>query len=152
MEDRYKGQNIPKAKPDRDFKGSFGPGCFGKGPGKLSTKSGMISFNTMSFIIYGRIYEIMLVLTKDTRRSKVVIELDLGQIPEPIMEVKCLTQDMCFPGTNGVWVNPTARLAVIGNCKDNCGSGVTYEWTLTGPGNITLNTVIQNIDCHPCAV
>ena len=40
------------------------PGCFAQGPGPLRSRKGMLSINTASFVTYGRIYEIMLILEK----------------------------------------------------------------------------------------
>ena len=140
FDDMYDGQSIPPSKKD---KGIGGLGCFGKGPGQLSSKEGFITINTMSFVNFGKVYEITLVLKKDTRRSKVILELELGQIPEPIMEVKCLSDELCFPGPNGVFVNPTSRLAIVGECIDKCGDMMKFEWTLVGPHNKTLNLVMS---------
>ena len=37
------------------------------------------------------------------------IELDLGEIPAPIAEIKCVNDELCFPKFGGVFVNPTSR-------------------------------------------
>lgn len=74
----------------------------------------------------------MLVLEKDTRRAKVKIELDLGEIPAPIASIKCSHKDLCFPTFGGVFVNPTTRLALLGDCLSDCPDGKeTYLWTLS---------------------
>ena len=107
-----------------------GPGCFGLGPGPLKTQSGMIFLNTASLVTYSRVYEIMLILSKDTRQSKAKIELDLGSIPAPIAEIQCASEGLCFPAFGGVWVNPTSRLALKGDCLSVCDGTLSYYWQL----------------------
>lgn len=107
-----------------------GRGCFGLGPGPLKTRTGMIFLNTASLVTYSRVYEIMLVLSKDTRQAKVKIELDLGSIPAPISQIECASEGLCFPAFGGVWVNPTSRLALKGGCTSVCDGTLAYYWTL----------------------
>ena len=79
------------------------------GPEYLNNKTYFFSF---------RIYEFLLILSKDTiidatttqtRRAMAKIELDLGEIPAPIAEIKCVNDELCFPKFGGVFVNPTSR-------------------------------------------
>ena len=86
--------------------------------------------NTASLVTYGRIYEILLILQKDTRRAKVILELDLGAVPAPITEIKCINDELCFPRFGGVFVNPTARLALKGTCTEECKGDETYTWEI----------------------
>ena len=118
-------------------------GCFGNGPQPLKTTVGILGINTASFITYSRIYEILLILSKDTRRAMVKIEIDLGAVPAPIAEIKCINSDLCFPKFGGVFVNPTSRLALKGNCLAECLGDEKYQWDIyrvTDPK--TLNTVM----------
>jgi hypothetical protein len=123
-----------------------GPGCFGLGPGPLKTRSGIIFLNTASLVTYSRVYEIMLILSKDTRQSKVKIELDLGSIPAPIAEIQCASEGLCFPAFGGVWVNPTSRLALKGECLSVCDGILSYYWEVYEEPLATsnLNFVSQN--------
>jgi hypothetical protein len=105
-----------------------GPGCFGQGPGPLKTRAGIIFLNTASLVTYSRVYEIMLVLSKDTRQSKAKIELDLGSIPAPVAQIECASAGLCFPAFGGVWVNPTSRLALKGDCVSVCDGTLSYYW------------------------
>ena len=59
-----------------------------------------------------------------------VIELDVGEIPSPINDISCLSQSLCFPAFDGVYVNPTSRLAFVGKCIQLCEGILTYEWTI----------------------
>ena len=89
--------------------------------------------DTASLVTYGRIYEFLLILEKDTRRAKAIIELALGEVPAPIAEIKCVNDELCFPKFAGVFVNPTSRLAVKGNCKEECdgdGFEIEYKWDI----------------------
>ena len=118
------------------------PGCFGTGPVPLKTKAKIFAMNTASLVTYGRIYEILLILQKDTRRAKVILELDLGAVPAPITEIRCINDELCFPRFGGVFVNPTARLALKGTCTEECVGDETYTWEIyrdTAP--TTLNKV-----------
>ena len=72
----------------------------------------------MTYFFSFRIYEFLLILSKDTiidatttqtRRAMAKIELDLGEIPAPIAEIKCVNDELCFPKFGGVFVNPTSR-------------------------------------------
>ena len=117
-------------------------GCFGSGPQPLKTKSGIFGINTASLVTYGRVYEFLLILSKDTRRTQAKIELDLGAVPAPIAEIKCVNSELCFPRFGGVFVNPTSRLAVKGNCLAECLGDESYNWDLYRDEEPTkLNTV-----------
>ena len=109
------------------------PGCFGKGAGPLKTRAKTLALNTASLITYGRIYEILLVLQKTdadgkTRSNQAAVELELGSVPAPIAEIKCTSQELCFPKFGGVFVNPTSRLALKGNCLEQCKGTEVYHW------------------------
>ena len=121
------------------------PGCFGEGPGPLKTRAGSLLLNTASLITFSRIFEIMLVLGKDTRRQKVKIELEINSVPSPVAQIKCSHPDLCFPTFGGVFVNPTSRLAVKGACLEECDGTETYEWYL----NNTFPTPIKNVPARP---
>ena len=47
------------------------PGCFGLGAGALKTRAGTLSLNTETLVSYDQVYEVMVVIEKDTRRAKV---------------------------------------------------------------------------------
>ena len=123
-------------------------GCFGQGPGSLKTRAKTMALNTASLITYGRIYEILLVLQKTdkdgkTRSNKAFVELELGSVPAPISEIKCTSQELCFPKFGGVFVNPTSRLALKGTCLSECKGTEVYHWEVyqdTFPGQ-DLNVV-----------
>ena len=78
------------------------------GPEHINNKTYFFSF---------RIYEFLLILSKDTlvgtttttRRAMAKIELALGEVPAPIAEIKCVNDELCFPKFGGVFVNPTSR-------------------------------------------
>ena len=111
------------------------PGCFGNGPGPLKTRAKTLALNTASLITYGRLYEILLVLSKTdkdgrTRKNIAAVELELGALPAPIAEIKCTSQELCFPKFGGVFVNPTSRLAIRGNCLEQCKGTEIYHWEL----------------------
>lgn len=121
------------------------PGCFGNGPQPIKSKAGILGVNTASLVTYSRIYEILLILSKDTRRAMAKIELDLGAVPAPIAEIKCVNSELCFPTFGGVFVNPTSRLALKGACLAECIGDEAYRWDLFREEEpLELNTVINN--------
>jgi hypothetical protein len=60
----------------------------------------------------------------------VKIELDLGAVPAPIAEIKCSNSELCFPKFGGVFVNPTSRLALKGDCLSECIGDEDYKWDI----------------------
>ena len=118
------------------------PGCFGQGPGLLDMNDNAVNLNTARFITYGQVYELMVVISKDTRRAKVKIELDLTNLPVPVVSIRCAQEELCFPSYGGVFINPQLRLAVRGLCADSCTGTEIYQWNLyqtSGEELITVN-------------
>ena len=105
-----------------------------QGPGPLKTTAGKITLNTSSLITYAQSYEFTLILSKDDRTAMVTLEVNVGSAPAPIVSVECLNAaDSCFPVAGGIMVNPTKRLAVIGNCEEECEGDLSYHWSLVPP-------------------
>ena len=102
-EDFYEPQRIPKQK-DPNFI-SPRPGCFGQGivflgyllwfhfsnsamylftnftgPGKLASRSGRLSINSQSLETFSRVYEIMLIVQKDSKKGKA--RIGKGRMPK----------------------------------------------------------------------
>ena len=123
------------------------PGCFGLGPGPLKSTAGHIMLNTSSFVSYVQTYEITLILSKDTRKAIITLEIDVGSIPAPAVQVECLDDErMCYPYYHSLFVNPTKRMAVLGGCVDECEGTLEYWWgveAVSTTGDILpLRTVI----------
>lgn len=139
---KYPGKKIPL--PSEANYVSPNPGCFGTGPVRFATRAGKVSINTKSFETYARVYEVMVVISKDDRKAKAKIELEVGEIPAPVSAISCISQSLCFPVFGGVFVNPTSRLAFLGKCTEFCdGDELQYEWTIkTNDPNHPLETVI----------
>ena len=78
------------------------------------------------------------------------IELALGEVPAPIAEIKCVNDELCFPTFGGVFVNPTSRLALKGNCLAECVGDdfkISYFWDIYREEEPEkLNTVIEIAD------
>lgn len=107
------------------------PGCFGEGPGPLKSTAGHIWLNTSSFISYVQTYEITLIISKDTRKAITTLQIDVGSIPAPAVQVECLDEErMCYPFHHSRFVNPKKRLAVLGSCVDECEGSLEYWWGL----------------------
>eukprot|EP00095_Tigriopus_kingsejongensis_P012230 maker-scaffold528_size145933-snap-gene-0.29 protein:Tk12230 transcript:maker-scaffold528_size145933-snap-gene-0.29-mRNA-1 annotation:"hypothetical protein IscW_ISCW000316" len=107
------------------------PGCFGNGAGPLKSGAGKIDFNTSSFITFSRTFEFTLILIKDTRRAIATLRVEVTSVPPPITTVACLSlENMCFPSFKGFFINPTKRLAIVGDCKDSCDGDVSYLWSI----------------------
>ena len=106
-------------------------GCFGDGPGPVKVVGPRLSLNTSSLVTYAQVYELSVVVQKDVRYSQVKIELDVGVIPAPIVEIECAAAGLCFPTFGGIFVNPTSRLAMRSLCTEEClGGEMTYNWKL----------------------
>jgi hypothetical protein len=74
--------------------------------------------------------------SSDTRKAKAKIEIQLLKVPVPIVEIQCASK--CYPSFEGVYVNPTSRLALRGTCTHECDGTETYEWLIEKP---TMETV-----------
>ncbi len=87
-------------------------GCFGHGrPGPLKGKSGLLSVNTNRFVTYAQSYEFLVIVSKeDGRRAMATLEVDVGKIPAPVVEISCKGKDACKPFPGSLLVNPTKRL------------------------------------------
>ena len=83
------GSRIPKAKKEPNYIRPF-PGCFGSGPVKLATRTGRLKLKTNSFETWARTYEIMVVVEKGNRRSKAKLEVEVGEVPGPIVTITCI--------------------------------------------------------------
>ena len=106
-------------------------GCFGNGPGPMKVKGPRLSLNTSSFVTYAQLYEISLIVMKDVRVAQVKIELDVGVIPAPIIEIQCASEGLCFPTFGGIFVNPTSRLAMRSACTEECEGGeLSFNWNV----------------------
>ena len=120
-------------------------GCFGFGPGPVRVSGSRLNLNTSSLVTYAQIYEISLVLSKDTRVSQVKIEVDVGIIPAPIVDIECAAEGLCFPTFGGIFVNPTSRLALRGGCEEMCEFGdIYYNWNMIVPPG-----PLETISCDP---
>ena len=87
--EKYTGSRIPKAKKEPNYIRPF-PGCFGSGPVKLATRTGRLKLKTNSFETWARTYEIMVVVEKGNRRSKAKLEVEVGEVPGPIVTITCI--------------------------------------------------------------
>ena len=122
------------------------PGCFGNDAGAIKSRAGLLTINTASFVTYAKVYEIMLVLEKDTRRAKAKIEITMTSVPAPIVSIECAS--LCFPTFGGVFINPTSRLAVRGACVEECGDE-EYLWELQRPDWDWSNDKYKTTYCDP---
>ena len=119
-------------------------GCFGYGPGPMKVSSGKLTLNTSSLVTYAQVYEVSLVILKDTRMAQVKMDIDVGIIPAPIVEIECASEGLCFPTYGGIFVNPTSRLALKSLCVEECETGeITYSWNLIAP------RPLQTLSCNP---
>ena len=109
-------------------------GCFGFGPGPMKVSGTRLTLNTSSFVTYAQVYEVGIVLSKDIREAQVAVQIDVGVIPSPIVEIDCASEGLCFPATGAIFINPTSRLALLSSCIAECETGqISYTWKLTFP-------------------
>ena len=92
-----------------------------------------LTLNTSSFVTYAQVYELSLIVSKDTRKGMVKMDIDLGVLPVPLLEIDCAAPGLCFPTFGGIFVNPTSRFFVLTirlfQRKDH-----QLYWLLTRPG------------------
>ena len=120
-------------------------GCFGFGPGPMKVSGTRLTLNTSSFVTYAQVYEVGIVLSKDVREAQVAVQIDVGVIPSPIVEIDCASEGLCFPATGAIFINPTSRLALLSSCVAECETGdIVYTWRLTFPK--LPGTTISNFD------
>ena len=118
------------------------PGCLGYGAGPLKVNGPRLTFNTSSFVTYAQVYEISMILAKDVRQAMVKVEIDVGVLPAPIVEIECASAGLCFPIPGAIFVNPTSRLAMRSACIAEClGGPLTYKWNLINLPNFEINTM-----------
>ena len=72
-----------------------------------------LTLNTSSFVTYAQVYELSLIVSKDTRKGMVKMDIDLGVLPVPLLEIDCAAPGLCFPTFGGIFVNPTSRFFVL---------------------------------------
>ena len=123
------------------------PGCFGNGPGSMKVSGPRLTLNTSSFVTYAQVYEVSMIVSKDERVAQVKVEVDIGVLPVPLVEIDCASPGLCFPTFGGIFVNPTIRLAMRSSCSGGCEVGdITYNWTLQYPHWMTVNTIFCDND------
>ena len=68
-----------------------------------------LTLNTSSFVTYAQVYELSLIVSKDSRKGMVKMDIDLGVLPVPLLDIDCAAPGLCFPTFGGIFVNPTSR-------------------------------------------
>ena len=72
-----------------------------------------LDINTASFITFGQTYEMLALVEKGGRKAYTKIEVEMLAVPTPIVSIECAS--FCFPGFNGVYINPSTRIALRGS-------------------------------------
>ncbi|XP_068216780.1 polycystin-1-like protein 2 [Palaemon carinicauda] len=135
-------------------------GCFGEGPGRILIEGGTVELNTMQLRKTNVTYRFVVVLSKDTRKAEGSIDVKLVPGSPPAVDVKCQIEKMCRFTSDGMYINPNSRLALMGACQEDCYGYLSYFWsiytfvnnteTLIPDGNIYMvnpdqpNMVIRN--------
>ena len=132
-----------------------GPGCFGDGAGGMRMRGGRWSLNASQFVTPGRIYEITVIIEKDIRRAAVSLQVEVFAIPAPITSMHCMNDELlCFPNMDTVLVNPSIRLALEGECKEECDGEISYKWNIDVPDGVEAKYFLCSRrfsnynDCH----
>ena len=128
-----------------------------------------LTLNTSSFVTYAQVYELSLIVGKDTRKGMVKMDIDLGVLPVPLLEIDCAAPGLCFPTFGGIFVNPTSRffvltirlfqrpatllnadttrLALRSSCYEGCEVGViTNSWNIKYPQGLNVKTLSCDLD------
>jgi hypothetical protein len=143
---KFNAQRIPKARDPMIINPL--PGCLGYGPGPLKVNGPRLTLNTSSLVTYAQIYELSMILSKDTRQALVKVEIDVGVIPAPVVEIECASAGLCFPIPGAIFVNPTSRLAMRSACIEECEGGkIYYSWNILNlPPKLNVSTVYCDED------
>ncbi|XP_072050167.1 polycystin family receptor for egg jelly-like [Amphiura filiformis] len=107
----------------------YGTGCFRTGPGRLDYISSTYNLDTVGMTAEVT-YEIMVVITKDTRegRATLLVKIEEGDVPEP--SITCNAGTTCRHNFDVQIINPTSDFRIEVDCQDDCDIQ-SYEWTLT---------------------
>ncbi|KAG7163310.1 Polycystic kidney disease and receptor for egg jelly-related protein-like [Homarus americanus] len=119
-------------------------------PGTLEYSDGTLNLQTSSFIREQGTYEITALVSKDTRKQYTTVQVEVMQHPPPQLNVKCVEEKLCLPYNGGLLVNPSSRLALMGNCVDMCEGEMKLEWTIMNMTGDPVNETDPGPDfCKP---
>ncbi|CAL4058701.1 unnamed protein product, partial [Meganyctiphanes norvegica] len=90
-------------------------------------------------------YEINAFLKKDSNNYTAKIQVKVVDDYVPVLEVKCVDVELCFPNGDNVIINPTVRLAAIAVCIEGCKQNMIYNWTVKGKNGSNYDDELQEI-------
>ncbi|XP_066983276.1 polycystin-1-like protein 2 [Macrobrachium rosenbergii] len=121
-------------------------GCFGKGPGRILVEGGTLELNTVQLRKAIATYRIVVVMAKDTRKAEGSIDVELVPGSPPMVDVKCQIAKMCRFTSDGMFINPSSRLALMGSCNEDCYGSLGYSWSIYTYVNETETLVPDGIN------
>ncbi|XP_047496061.1 polycystic kidney disease protein 1-like 2 [Penaeus chinensis] len=144
--------NVQEVPAPWDAYGKEGGGCFAKGPGTLLLGNS-INLKMATFSHPETIYEVKVKVAKDTRVAYAAVAIEVMTYPPPTVSIRCVDPASCVPYQDGVLINPSNRLALLGECLDMCQENMTYSWEvfddLAQPVNEVDTLCDPAEDCGP---
>ncbi|XP_071550540.1 polycystin-1-like [Panulirus ornatus] len=114
-----------------------GGGCFGHGPGLLDHSGHELILKGNNFINVNEVYEVRVTISKDTRTKDVIGQVKVVDYVPPLVHIACVEWSLCFPREDGVYINPSNRIGIIGACIDHCLDSQQYLWQVAdSDGNV----------------
>ncbi|CAG0896667.1 unnamed protein product [Darwinula stevensoni] len=109
-------------------------GCFGNGPGVLDVRGSSLKIPCSVFSSPG-VYNMMVEVRKTGRKANAYVDVEISALNSiPNVLIACKTASLCQPPRpEGIYVNPTTRLAIKGSCNSGCegnDSNLVYSWEL----------------------
>ncbi|KAL3314594.1 hypothetical protein Ciccas_006787 [Cichlidogyrus casuarinus] len=122
-------------------------GCFGDGPGTLSTTSGTQTWDMANFE-FGKSYFVKVTGFKGIRQNSNIISFNVVAGAVPTVSVLCAQPKFCLPASTGMemLVSKTNDLVLFGNCSgsSSCVMGDYLNWNIIPVVNGVLSTKLAN--------
>ncbi|KAG7157020.1 Polycystin-1-like 1 [Homarus americanus] len=123
-----------------------GGGCFGHGPGLLDYAGTELLIAGDEFVAINQVYEFQATVSKDVRTEAVIGQVHIVDYVAPVLTMRCASPALCKPFGDGVYMNPSSRMAIIAECLEACDGPLDYDWAAT---DVDGNLFPQNTDYFP---
>ena len=109
--------------------------------GMLNISGGRLELNTLQFRTNNVTYEISVQMRKadpaDPRKATGITLVEVVAGSAPIVSVMCQVADMCRVTEAGSIINPSSRVALVGQCQELCDGRLSWTWRVFYVRNAT---------------